>query len=252
MLSSKDYLLLPVIGAVSFFALLFFFGRFGPAIPFSVSSVQTTKSDLFTVNGTGKASAAPDMALVTLGINTQGQTVKDVQTQANTIVNKISGDLKSLGIPTSDITTSNYSIYPQYNYQEGRQIPNGYNANISLSLKIRDLTKVNDAIDKATADGANTVSGLSFTFDDALKKKLEDQARRQAISEAKDKAQSLAQAAGLTLGRIVDVQENNISPNPILMAPTVGLGGGAQKSSTEVQPGTSEISLSISLSYEIR
>lgn len=248
----KSILLLPAIGAVCFFSSLYLYGRLGPAIPISVNSVQTTKTDLYTVSGEGKASAPPNLAVINLGVQTQDITVKNAQAKADQIVNKTSADLNDLGVESKDITTTNYSIFPNYNFANGQQTSNGYNVNITLSVKIRDLNKVNDAIDRATADGANSVSGLTFTVDDNLRQKLEDEARKQAVIQAKQKAEDLAAVAGITLGRIVDVQENTSVPRPQPLTMAAPGTGGANETSTNVQPGTAEVSLTVSLSYEIR
>lgn len=247
----KNFLLLPVIGATTFFVFLFIYGKFGPGIPFSVNSIQTSKSDLFTVTGEGKASASPNMALATLGIQVKRPTVKDAQSQANSIINKVTGDVKALGIAAKDITTTNYSVYPDYNYQSGNHEITGYNVSVNVGVKVRDLDKVNDVVDRATADGANTVGGLQFTMDDELRAKLEDQARREAVRTAKEKATSLSSAAGITLGRIVNVQESSGGPAPIYRAEMM-MAAPAGSGQTKVEPGTAEISLTVSLSYELR
>lgn len=242
---------MPIVGALTFFTFLYIYSRVGPGIPFSVNSVQTNKTDLFTVSGEGKASAAPNLAIVSLGVQIQKGTVKEAQAEANKIINQLTDDLKSLGISEKDITTTNYSIYPEYSYQGSVKNLNGYNVNINVTVKVRDLDKVNEVIDKGTADGANTVGGLQFTLDDTLRKRLEDEARKEAIKEARSKAQSLAAAAGVTLGRIVNIQENFGAPTPIAFGiREVGVGGGGAP--TKVEPGTAEISLTVSLSYELR
>lgn len=239
-----------IVSTFVFFILLWIYGRFGPGIPLSINSVQTTKTTLFTVSGTGKASATPNMAIINLGIQVESPTVAQAQSQANSTMNKITADLKSLGLADKDLTTSNYSVYPQYDPQTGRSIT-GYNVSINLTVKVHDLDKVNGAIDKATADGANSIGGLQFTLDDTLQKRLENEARVKAIAQAKQKAQDLASLTGITLGRIVDIQENHNSPRPIplTMEAAKGLGGGTP---TQVQPGSAEVDLSVSLSYEIR
>lgn len=244
---------LPIASILVFFLMLWIFGKFGPAIPFSINSVQTTKSDLFTVTGEGKATSAPNMAILNLGVQIQKATVKEAQSEANKVSNKITQDLKNLGIADKDITTSNYSIYPQYDYQSGSQRLLGYSVNINLTVKVHDLNKVDEAIDRSTAAGANTIGGLQFTTDDTLSKNLENEAREKAIKEAREKAQNMASAAGVSLGRIINIQENFGSrPGPIQLMTKDAAGFGGGPAPTNVQPGTSEVSLSVVLSYEIR
>ena len=100
-------LLLPVIGATTFFILLFTFTKlFGP-IPFSVNSVNTTKSTTFDVTGEGKVTAAPDVALVTVGVSANSTTAKQAQDQMNSNINKVSDAVKKIGVDATDIKTTN-------------------------------------------------------------------------------------------------------------------------------------------------
>ena len=232
-------------------AAVFAYGKMGPGIP--ISSVVSQKQDFFTVEGVGKVTVVPDTAIVDLGINVQSPTVKSAQTQANTVIKDITSALKDLDIDAQDLKTSNYSIYPQYDYAAGRNRITGYQVNVSLTVKVRDIDKVNQVIDAATAKGANTIGGILLTVDETKQKELKQQAREQAVKEAKTKAESLARAAGLSLGKIVNVQESDSSdPRPILYAksaPEVGLGGGGD---TSIQPGSTDITSSVTLFYETR
>lgn len=242
-------LLLPVVGAITFFILLFSFTKiFGP-IPFSVNSVTTTKSTTFDVSGEGKVTVTPDVASVSVGIRSQGQTVKSAQEQINSVINKVSEAVKGLDIDKKDIRTTNYSIYPDYDYSGSSQKIKGYTALTTLSVKIRDIDKVNSVIDAATANGANEVSGVSFEVDD--KEKAENEAREKAVDEAKKKAENAAKIAGFKLGRIINYSENlGGFPRPIPLP--MGAELKAQGTPTQVEPGSSEIRITVTLSYEIQ
>ena len=237
--------------ALAILAALFLYNKFGP--PFSFNSVVTQKTDLFTVSGEGKVTVVPDIGVVSLGINLTRPTVKSAQTDVNNIINKISTDTKGLGVDPKDIITSDYSIYPEYDYRTGTGRITGYRVQASLTVKVRDLEKINQVIDTATADGANTVSGINLTVDESKEKELLQQAREQAIEEAKTKAASLARAAGISLGRIVNVQESGGQPMPVpylardMMA--VGSGGGGE---TIIEPGSTDITSTVTLFYETR
>lgn len=230
-----------------FLGLFVYTKLFGP-IPFSVNSVTTTKSDTFSVTGEGKATAIPDTASVDLGITITQNTVASAQSQANQIINKISSDLKNLGVKEKDIKTTNYSISPNYDFTSGKQSVNGYNVSVNLSVKVNPIEKINQVIDTATKDGANSVGNIQFTLNDEEKTKLENQARKQAVDAAKQKAQSLAQASGIRLGRIINVSESNQEQRPITFMEKSAVGLGA--SDTSVEPGQSTISTTVTLSYE--
>lgn len=226
-------------------AAVFAYGKFGPGLP--ISSVVTQKQDFFTVSGEGKVTVVPDTAMVNLGINSSGPSVKTAQADANGVINKVSDALKKLGIDAKDIKTSNYSIYPQYDLNK----VNGYQVNISLSVTVRQLDKINDVIDSATGNGANMVGGVQLTVDENKQKELQQQARELAVKDAKQKADSLSRAAGLSLGRIVNVVEGGIfEPRPMPMMMAAGLA--KEDTGTQIQPGSTDITSSVTLYYETR
>lgn len=232
---------------IVFFVLLALFFRFAGPLPLSVNSIVTNKNDVFTAAGEGKVPATPDIATLALGIISTSANAKDAQNQANQTINKITDDLKKQGIETKDIKTTGYNLNPTYDFSSGRQKITGYQVSINLEVKVRDFEKINSVIDTATADGANLVGGLQFSVNEEKLKELQQEAREQAVKEAKQKAESLAKAAGIRLGRIVNIQENLAEPRPIPLA----LGQVVkEETSTKIEPGEQEIKINVVLSYE--
>lgn len=237
----------PLITTVIILLGLFIYTKLAGPIPFSITSVQTTKSSLFTASGTGKVAAVPNTAQVSLGVTETSVTVSDSQTKLNTKSNNVINALKKLGIEEKDIKTTNYSISPNYDFTAGQRVT-GYTASQNLEVETQKTELANRVIDTATATGANVVGGVTFTFDDETKAKLEDQARKEAIGKAKVKAKSLADAAGIRLGRIIDVQESFLG-QPVPMAQNFkaeAVGG----DTTNVTPGENSIEITVTLSYE--
>lgn len=279
---------------ILFFGLAIFFKLIGP-IPFFIQNVTTQKENLFSVDGVGEATAIPDTALITLGVSKTSSSIETAKNQVNTIINKITNDLKGLGINIKDIKTTDYSITPQYDYNrspipldafrgseetgsqgvgsepnttnpdetpdylskpvmspisEGDARVVGYTVNASLQVKLQPIDKANDAIDIATKDGANRLGGIQFVIDDKAQKELEQKAREEAIKNAREKAEGIAKAAGIKLGRIVDVRESASGyprPMPLYME--------AAKSAdtsvpTQLNPGENKVSTTVTLSYE--
>lgn len=240
--------LTPFAWLLSFFILLFVYTKLTGPIPFAVSSVTTSKSTTFDVSGEGKVLTSPDIASVNAGITAQAATVKAVQDQINSVINKVSAGLKEIGVDSKDIQTRDYNIHPNYDYTSGQQRITGYGANTTLLVKVRNLDNVNNVIDTATANGANQISGVSFDIED--KAKAENEARQKAVEEAKKKAEQAAKIAGFKLGRIINYSENKaggIRPVPLMMEATDRASGAP----TQVEPGSSEVTISITLSYEI-
>lgn len=238
----------PLTTLLVFFILLFVYTKLAGPIPFSVSSVTTTKSDSFQVSGEGEVNAKPDLATISLGVQASGPTVKAAQDSLNTSINAVSAAIKKLGIEDKDIQTQNYNVNPNYDFQSTPQKITGYQANTNLTVKIRQLDKVNSAIDTATTAGANQIGGVNFEVSD--KTKLENEARQQAVSAAKAKAEQAAKIAGFRLGRLVNYSENfgdQIRPVPLAQNLTVS----SKDTATNIEPGSSTIHLSVTLSYEI-
>jgi len=228
---------------------LFLYTQLSGPIPFFINSLQTTKTSMFQVEGSGKATAVPDTAMISIGVTQKSSTVVDAQAKTNSLASKIISDIKKLGIDEKDIKTVNYSINPDYDYSQGQTIT-GYTVNQNLEIKVKPIEKVNKAIDTATADGANLVQGASFIFSDEVQKKLEDEARKQAVNNAKQKAESLAKAAGIRLGKIIDVTETNqLNPIPLRQA-LIGEDMKVAPPSTEITPGQNTVNVTVTLSYE--
>lgn len=230
------------------FVLLFLFLKITGPLPFSVNSVSTQKTDTFNVTGEGKVSIKPDVATVTVGISVSAPTVKEAQDQINANINKVSQGIKSLGISDKDIQTTNYNINPNYDYKTSIQQITGYSANTNLLIKVRNLDNVNSVLDTATKMGANQVGGVNFDVDD--KTKAENEARAKAVANAKTKAIDAAKIAGFRLGKIVNYQENsNDFPRPVSML--FSAMEAKTTAPTQVEPGSTDITITVTLSYEI-
>ncbi|MBI2031808.1 MAG: SIMPL domain-containing protein [Candidatus Levybacteria bacterium] len=241
-----------LVAVIIFFIGLFIYTKLAGPIPFFVNSVQTSKASFFQADGTGKAAAAPDIAKVSFGVTKNATTVADAQNQVNSNIENILKSLKDLSIEEEDIKTTNYSVYPNYNFNETRQQISGYTVTQNIDVEIKKIDKVNNAVDAITSNGGNLVGQITFDFDKETRRKLEDQARKEAVETAKEKAQSLARASGIRLGKIINVEENtNIRPMPIY-ADTVGRVGAPAEKATEITPGQSSIQITVILSYEIR
>ena len=238
---------------ITFFILLFVFAKWGPAINFNTTT--QTKGDPFVVTGEGKVTVTPDIAKITFGIQENGASLKQVQDSVNKKSKVLTDALKKLGIADNDIKTVSYNVYPQYDFTNPNQKINGYQVSTNYEVTIKNFDVINDAIVTATASGANTVGQINFELNDATQKQKLQDARDLAVKDAKDKAEGLARSAGITLGKIINVSENQNNPVVRQFAlPVTGGGVDLQKSVTppQVQPGQTEIDVTISLSYEVR
>lgn len=239
-----------IIAIVFFFVSLFFYSKFGPNLPISILTQQ--KGEPLVVSEQGKASGAPDMALISAGVEDNGTNLTAVENSVNSKSKNLADALKKLGVKSEDIQTSDYNVYPNYDYSVTPNKITSYRVSTSYQIKIRDLSKINDVVGALTPAGANQVGGITFTFSDETKAKLMDIARKQAVDLARQKAQSLANSAGITLGKIINItetNENNIIPQPLYA------GGGTSDKAValpNIQTGTSEVTTTVTISWEIR
>jgi uncharacterized protein YggE len=224
----------------------------GPSL--SISQISTNKQSTFDVSGESKITTVPDQAEVRLGITVNESSVKTAQDKANSVINDINSQLGQLGIEKKDIKTENYSLYPNYDYSPGSvQRITSYSVNANLVVTLTDFAKLNQVIDSSTAAGANQIGGITFSLSDDKKAEVEENARKEAIDDAKDKANELAQLAGMKLGKIVNITETPAGTmvpmyrEARLAVDAQGAGGGAP---TNVEPGSTSFSYTITLSYE--
>jgi len=236
---------------IAFFILLFVFAKWGPSIPFSVLSQQ--KGEPMIVEGTGKSFVTPDIAKVSVGIEESGTSLKTVQDSVNRKSKDLTDTLKDLGIDEKDIKTTSYNLYPQFDYSTPAPRLTGYRVSTTYEVTIRDFDKVNDALTAVTSAGANIIGGVAFEVNDKTKKEKLQEAREMAVAEAKDKAEGLAKAAGVTLGKIINISEaQGIEPRPIaLMEKTID-SSVTEPIAPDIQPGETELSVNVILSFEIR
>lgn len=203
----------------------------------------------------GRVSATPDLATITVGVTSNGNTAKAVQDDMAKKVNQIIDFVKKQGIDPKDITTSNFSVYPNYDYQRGTNEITGYQGNETVTVKIRGVDKstekVSIILDGATASGGNQIQGVYFSFEDP--DNLRQEARKQAIAKARQKAQELADEVGLKLGKIVSISDNTGSyPVPMPYAAEGLGGGGGAKSAPDIEAGSQDISASVTITFEIK
>lgn len=244
---------------VSFFALLFIFTKFGPNLPLSIISQE--KGPPLIVSGEGRVTAVPDIAKVTLGVEENGSSLLEVEKSVNTKSKTLVDSLKNLGVGEKDIKTTSYTVSPDYDYREAassayRSQPAkiiGYRVSTTYEVKVKDFDKVNDVIAKATEVGANMVGGVAFEVNEETKNKLLDEARKEAVNEARQKAESLAKAAGVSLGKIINISEmQGFEPRPIALMEKSGIGGDSQPPQPEIAPGETELSVTVSLFFDLR
>ena len=204
-----------------------------------------------TVNGHGENKAAPDMAIVDLGVFSQGNTAK-AALEANTKnMSALMDLLKAAGIDGKDIQTSSFNVGPRYD-NSGKQPPKvvGYDVSNSVSVTVHRLDALGALLDQAVASGSNQVNGLSFTIGEP--QKLQDDARVDAVKDAQRKAALMASAAGAKLGNVVIINDaGGVPPMPMARAPMMADAMMAKSAPVPVAQGQMIISSDVNVVWEL-
>lgn len=248
----------PIVVILFFFITLFAYTKLAGPIPFNISSVTTSKSDAFSVTGEGRVDAKPDSATVRLGVVARASTEEAAKNALNSNINQVIEAIKGLGVAEDKIKTENFNIYPEYG--DLRPLPadspvsdqnriSGYTGNTNLTVTVETAELANKVVDAGVAAGANQVGGVDFEVKD--KTASLNKAREMAVADAKKKAEDAARIAGFRLGNIINYSEGQGGGYPPVMA--MGRAEDAKIANpTQIQPGTNEIMVTVTLSYEIR
>lgn len=216
----------------------------------SANSTSPVATRTISVNGTGTVYLTPDVAYINIGVHTEnsevGQSVKINSQKSQAVIKAI----KDLGVEDKDIQTTNFSVYNsvQYDPNTGAEIGMTYMVDNSVVVTMRDMTKLSDLLDGVIQAGANNIN--SVVFDIADKTTAVAEARLLAMKNAKDLATELTSGLGVTLGAVQSLSYYDMAPSPYF-----GMGGQAQgegSSTTPINPGQMQLTVNVSISYEIK
>lgn len=258
------FIVLSIVGVVFVYALI-------SSVNIYSKFVEPGMLRSFSVSAEGKAIGTPDVVQFNFSIVSEGDNISKIQKENTDKSNKIIDFLKNQGIDSKDIKTQSYNLTPKYTYyncQEPIIYPlnsnssnnikpcpppkiSGYTLIQTINVKIRDFSKIGNILNGVIENGANNVSDLQFLIDDI--KKLENEARQEAISKAQEKAKNIAQSAGFKLGKLISIEEGGYYPYYRTYSSSLGMGGetDASMQTPQIEPGSQEIRVNIILRYGI-
>jgi len=206
---------------------------------------QTVPPAMISVTGEATVSVPPDLAAIDGGVTTEAKTAREASEANNAAMGKVLLALKAAGIDEKDIQTSRLSLQPQNApNRPGPSVIVGYRASNRVTIRLRDVAKLANVIDTLVGAGANDIGGINFMVSQASK--LLDQAREQAISDARRKAEIYAKAAGVTLGSPLSISEEG-SPGPM---PYRKMSAGI--AAAPVAQGEETLSVTVNVSWAIK
>lgn len=205
---------------------------------------------VLTVSGQGEVRGAPNQAMLSAGVVTTARTAASALSDNSRAMNAVFVTLKRAGIADKDMQTSNFSVQPQYatdkNGNTLRDIT-GYQVSNTVNVRVDDLSKIGPTLDALVSSGANSIGDIAFTIKDP--KPLMAQARAAAVADAIGRAQTLARAAGVTLGPITSISENGYSePRPMYRMATMA----AAPAPTPIAAGEESVTAGVSITWSIR
>jgi uncharacterized protein YggE len=198
-------------------SLLATFAAVVAATPPIAAPARAQAEPLATISVTGESqvSVPPDLVQIDGGVTSEAKTAREASDANNAAMGKVLLALKGAGIDEKDYQTSRLSLQPQSSASKVSGPPAivGYRASNRVTIRLRDITKVASVIDTLVGAGANDIGGVNFMVSQASK--LLDEARENAIADARRKAEIYARATGVTLGAPLSITEGG-SPGPIL------------------------------------
>ncbi len=219
---------------------------------FVIPVLPSPESRSIHVTGAGSVTAEPDLATIHLGVSVEKETVEEAREEAASAMTAVIDALKDNDIAETDIQTENFSVYPQYDYTEEGRVLRGYSAHNTLNARVRELESLSDIIDDAIAAGGDiiVVNSVQFMIEDPTP--LQAQARTLAVKDAEVKAQTLAEASGVTLGKPITITETSrFAGPPIAFAEEAAFADDSARTSTPIQAGELTVTINVTVVYEI-
>lgn len=201
-----------------------------------------------TLSATGSASAVPDFATIMVGVMTEGDTA-NVALAANTkAMRQVVDTLKSRGLASKDLQTSDFSVQPRYEYKQDGTPPkiNGYQVMNTLHIRVRELGSLGEILDEVVQVGSNQINGIQFGVTKA--DELTDAARREAVTKATRRAKLYTEAAGVTLGPVLRIEEQafNSGPRPLMATKAI-----AAESAVPIEAGEQSLEIAVTMTWTI-
>ncbi len=220
------------------------------AAPAAVSAQTAVTGTRLDIVATGEVTRVPDIAVVSAGVQTMQATATAAIEQNASQMERVRAALKRAGIADKDIQTSSISLNPDYRYADN-QPPQltGYRATNNVSVKFRDLKRTGTILDALVREGANQINGPSLTIDKP--EGAYDEARTKAIANGRARADLYARALGMRVVRLLSVSESGANiptPMPVAFARDSAM----VSAKTEIDPGTQELQVNVSMSFELQ
>ena len=218
-----------------------------------VFAEEVKMNRIISLTGHGEVRAAPDMAVVTMGVLSAADTARqalDLNTKAMT---ELMASLKAANIESKDIATSNFSVNPRYDYGENNGKPPklvGYDVSNNVTVTVHKLDAIGDILDKAVSSGSNQINGISFSI--SKPEEAMDEARKLAVHDARHKAELYAAATSTSLGNVIAIAEGGPIYQPPMQVQMSARKMSADAANVPISQGEQVLSIDVNVSWEIK
>jgi uncharacterized protein YggE len=220
------------------------------ALPLSTPAAAAKR--MISLSASGTVKATPDMASISTGVTSEGQTAQDALSKNTDAMTKVVDTLKGAGLEPKDIQTTDFSVSPIYERKKDEEATfiTGYRVNNNVNITVRDIDKLGDVLDKVVRAGANQIGSISFGI--AEPEKMKDEARKLAMKNAIGNAKLYAETAGAELGPVIKITESgNYTPRPYrAMAAAAPMMAEAKQ--VPVEGGTMSVEAKVEVTWELR
>lgn len=208
-----------------------------------------TPERVVTTSGQATVQAAPDQAWVTVGIEARASKPHEAQKQAAEVMTRIRMQLQALGIPDAAIRTVSFNVHADWDHSNDRRTLRGYVVTNLVEVRVDDITKVADVLDRSIASGGNAIHGVRWDIQDRVR--IERDALRQAVEDARQRAEVAVAAAGATLGPVTRIEEQRHDYTPRREMMMRSAPAAPPMPETPISPGEIEIRSTVTLSFRI-
>ncbi|RLP26917.1 SIMPL domain-containing protein [Mesorhizobium sp. YM1C-6-2] len=221
-----------------------------PAVAAAAEPIQPR----IVVTGEGEATVAPDMAILSLSVMREAKTAREALDANNAAMAEVIEAVKQFGIADRDVQTAGLQIMPRYNYTnkpDGTQDAElvAYQVVNTLTVRVRDLVKTGEIIDKAVSLGVNQGGNIVFTNDDPSATITE--ARKNAVAEATTRAKTLAEAAGVQLGRVLEIMDQSFGAQPMQIQ-AKSFDRAMMGASVPIEAGETSYRVQVNMTFELK
>lgn len=207
-------------------------------------------NDGISVSGRGEVIAEPDTGYFNVGVEVTAKTVADAREEAASVLADVVDSLKGNGVEGDDLQTTNFSIFPRYNFRNNEEPEiTGFTVSNTLSVTVRDLDNFSETLDEAIAAGGDAVRVNGIRFDRDDKAGLIEQARGLAMKDALAKAEQLADFGDVELGTPISIVESSSSFSPPVVFAERAL---SDAGATPIEIGTTSVVVTVSVRWEIQ